>query len=296
MQAIPFSIDSFPKTLDEFRKLFNNEQRSLHFLFSKRWPNGFECPYCNWLDENLFPTKTMTCGHCGHPTSITTNTFMHGTKKPLSQWLTCIYWLTSSTGGNSAKDLQRLLKLSSYQTAWTWLQKLRMAMSIADKKQCHETVELSTDTISLGGETQAKPQILCAAEIILPAGITGRIKMATIQSLNSDTIDSFLNQHVASGSSLITPEENEYKSISRNNFVKISDPAIYRTRQIIKSFEIWINKIHRGGVAAKHLQLYLDEFCFRRNAEMLPDREAIFNLLLSGVISQKSLSYKSIIS
>ncbi len=120
--------------------------------------------------------------------------------------------------------------------------------------------------------------------------------MATIHSLDSDTIKLFLNQSVVSGSSLITPDEKEYDSIDKNTFVKISDPAIYRTRQIIKSFEIWINKIHRGGVAAKHLQLYLDEFCFRRNAEMLPDREAIFNLLLSGVLSRKSLSYKSIIS
>jgi len=51
-----------------------------------------------------------------------------------------------------------------------------------------------------------------------------------------------------------------------------------------------------GGVAAKHLQLYLDEFCFHSNAEMLPDREAIFNLLLSVVLNKKSLSYKIITS
>jgi len=296
MQAIHFHIESFPKTLDEFKRLFNNEEKSLRFLFSKRWPNGFECPYCNWLDDNPIPTKTRTCGHCGHPTSITTNTIMHGTKKPLSQWLISIYWLTSTAGGNSAKDLQRLLNLSSYQTAWTWLQKLRMAMAIADKKQCSKTVEISSDTISLGGESHNKPLILAAAEIVLPAGITGRIKMATISSFNSETVNSFLEQHVAPGASLITPEDTQYKLITGNNFVTITDPAIYRTKQIIKSFEIWINKIHRGGVAAKHLQLYLDEFCFRRNAEMLPDREAIFNLLLSGVISKKSLSYKSIIS
>lgn len=296
MQAITHSRQGFPKTLDELRRLFNDEESSLQFLFSKRWPNGFKCPYCNWPNKDLLPTKTMSCGHCGHPTSITTNTIMHGTKKPLSQWLTCIWWLTSTADGNSAKDLQRLLKLSSYQTAWTWLQKLRMAMAIADNKQCRETVELSTDTISLGGALQTEPHILCAAEIILPAGITGRIKMASIQSLKKKTLNSFLNHQVSPGSSLIVPEEESYHLINKKIFITVTDPAIYKTRQIIKSFEIWINKIHRGGVAAKHLQLYLDEFCFRRNAEMLPDRKAIFDLLLSGVISKKSLSYKSIIS
>ncbi len=296
MQAMSHFIQSFPETLDEFKELFFDEERSLQFLFSKRWPNGFECPYCNWLNKDLLPTKTMICGHCGHPTSITTNTIMHGTKKPLSQWLICIWWLTSSAGGNSAKDLQRLLKLSSYQTAWTWLQKLRMAMAIADNKKCQETVELSSDTIALGGESHAQPDILCAAEIVLPAGITGRIKMATIRSLNKESINSFLNTHVSSGSSLIVPEETAYRSINKKNFITITDPVIFRTRQIIKSFEIWINKIHRGGVAAKHLQLYLDEFCFRRNTEMLSDRKAVFDLLLSGVLSKKSPSYKSIIS
>jgi transposase-like zinc ribbon protein len=296
MQADFFSIQSFPNTLEEFKKLFRDEEVCLRFLFSKRWPNGFECPYCSWVNKELQPTKTMTCGHCGHPTSITTNTIMHGTKKPLSQWLICIWWLTSTSGGNSAKDLQRLLKLSSYQTAWTWLQKLRMAMSIADNKQCRDTVEFSSDTISLGGDSQTNPLILSAAEIILPAGITGRIKMASTSSLSNETINDFLNHQVSSGSSLIVPDKNTLGLINKKNFITVTDPAIYRTRQIIKSFEIWINKIHRGGVAAKHLQLYLDEFCFRRNSEMLPDRKAIFDLLLSGVISKKSLSYKGIIS
>ena len=296
MQMKPFSVENFPKTLEEFRKFFDSEETSLRFLFNKRWPNGFECPYCNWLNKDLSPTKSITCSHCGHPTSITTNTIMHGTKKPLSQWLISIFWLTSTAGGNSAKDLQRLLKLSSYQTAWTWLQKLRMAMSIADSKKCHETVEISSDTISLGGNAKTKPQIISAAEIILPAGIIGRIKLSTVSLVNDDSLNAFLEQTVSDGSSLIVPEDHSYQALKKSTFITITDPAIYRTRQIIKSFEIWINKIHRGGVAAKHLQLYLDEFCFRRNAEMLPDREAIFNLLLSGVLSKKSLSYKSIIS
>ncbi len=296
MQTMSHAIQSFPETLDEFKRIFRDEESSLQFLFSKRWPNGFECPYCNWLNKDLLPTRTMTCSHCGHPTSITTNTIMHGTKKPLSQWLICIWWLTSTAGGNSAKDLQRLLKLSSYQTAWTWLQKLRMAMALADKKKCTETVELSSEPISLGGQSLDNPHILCGSEIILPAGITGRIKMASIRSLTSTSINTFLDEHVTSGSSLIVPEESAYNSINKNKFITITDPAMFRTRQIIKSFEIWINKIHRGGVAAKHLQLYLDEFCFRRNAEMLPDRKAVFDLLLSGVISRKPLSYKSIIS
>jgi len=296
MQVSPITSQVFPETLEAFKRLFEKEATCLEFLFAKRWPKGFTCPYCTWLNTEQTPTKSMTCSHCGHPTSITTNTIMHGTKKPLSQWLICIWWLTSATGGNSAKDLQRLLQLSSYQTAWTWLQKLRMAMAIADAKQCSKTVEISTHFISLGGDDVAKIQIIAAAEIILPAGFTGRIKMQCIETLNPKTVTTFLHTYVEHGSSLIVPEDVSYQNIDRKSYISVSSPSIYKTQEIIESFELWINKIHRGGVAAKHLQLYLDEFCFHSNAEMLPDREAIFNLLLSGVLSKKSLSYKNLTS
>ncbi|MCF8057363.1 MAG: IS1595 family transposase [Desulfocapsa sp.] len=289
-------MECFPKTLDEFRTLFHSEEISLQFLFSKRWPNGFECSYCNWENKDQLPSKTMTCSHCGHPTSITTDTIMHGTKKPLSQWLMSIWWLTATEGGHSAKDLQRFLKLSSYQTAWTWLQKLRMAMAVADNKPCRETVELSSENIFFGGVPPAKATILAAAEIILPAGITGRIKMDVIGNLTQETVNTFLENNLLSGSSLIVPNYEAYLDNNRKNFITITSSSIYRTRDLLKSFEIWLNKVHRGGVANKHLQLYLDEFCFRRNTEMLPDKESIFNLLLAGVISRKSFSYKSIIS
>ena len=44
--------------------------------------------------------------------------------------------------------------------------------------------------------------------------------------------------------------------------------------------------MHRGGVTVKHLQRYLDEFCFRNNATLLPDHQAVFHSLLTGVFSE----------
>lgn len=297
MQDILAPNHQFPKTVEEFRKEFHSETATLDFLFHKRWPNGFKCPYCNWIKKEQEPAKTITCGHCGHPTSITTNTIMHGTKKPLFEWLVCIWWLASTDGGHSAKDLQRLLNLSSYQTAWTWLQKLRMAMAVADNKPCRGTVELWADSILLGGHMGYKVEILAAAEIILPSGITGRIRMESLGELSEKTIKNFLVKHVAPGTTLVVPNSTAYQGIDQDAYVTITDSksaTTVRIQQIIQSFEIWLNKIHRGGVVAKHLQLYLDEFCFRSNVAMLSDNEAIFNLLLSGVLTQKSKSYKNL--
>ena len=294
MQSDRFRFEHFPKSLKEFNSLFEGESSSLHFLFSKRWPNGFQCSYCGWINQNQLPAKNMTCSHCGHPTSVTTNTIMHGTKKSLSQWLTSIWWLTATDGGHSAKDLQRLLNLPSYQTAWTWLQKLRMAMAAADNKPCHGTVELSSDTIYFGADSSIEATILAAAEIIMPAGITGRIKMRAINSLDRESLKQFLDEHIVAGSSLIIPNLNAYHTIDRKKYITVKSDDPFRSRELLKSFEIWLNRVHRGSVAVKHLQLYLDEFCFRRNTEMLSNKESVFNLLLAGVISRKPPSYKNI--
>ncbi len=290
---------NFPESIQEFKDSFHSESVCLDFLFLKRWPNGFVCPYCNWINEEQLPAKTINCGHCGHPTSITTNTIMHGTKKPLAEWLLCIWWLATSESGSSAKDLQRLLKLSSYQTAWTWLQKLRMAMGAADNKPCQGTIELCSDSIRMNGEKGDDVNILTAAEVIYPSGITGRIKMQIIDHLSSAVVDRFLSKNVTLGSSIIISENDSYTSIDKNRYLPVlgtEKGTPFRIDHLTRSFAIWLTRIHRGAVLTKHLQLYLDEFCFRNNAAMLPNAEAIFQLLLSGVLSQKSQSYKTITS
>ena len=289
-------MQRFPTTTDEFKDLFPDEESSLQFLFGKRWPKGFKCSYCNWLNTEQVPAKTIHCSHCGHPTSITSNTIMHGTKKPLAEWLLCIWWFAVSEQGHSAKDLQRLLQLSSYQTAWTWLQKLRMAMASSENKLSRDTVEIATTSIALGGEAKNSTNIIAASEIIMPAGITGKITMKVLTEFTIRHIQDFLNSSILRGSSLILPELDAFNAVSGNNFITMSSAHVDRSEQVIKSFEIWLNTIHRGGVAAKHLQLYLDEFCFRCNAAMLSNSEAVFELLLSSVISNKSISYKTLTS
>lgn len=286
----------FPTTADSLSDLFSDEESSIRFLFEKRWPKGFECSYCKWLNPDQQPAKTISCPHCGHPTSITSNTIMHGTKKPLKEWLLCIWWFAVSEEGHSAKDLQRLLNLASYQTAWTWLQKLRMAMAQADIKKCTGMVEVGLHSISLGGECSNEASIIAAAEVIMPAGITGRIKMETLPESGADQLYGFFNRAIERGASLILPADGLFRALPNKDFITVNADAVERCIQIINSFELWLAKIHRGGVAHKHLQHYLDEFCFRSNAAMLTSDQAIFDLLLTGVIRNKSMSYKRLTS
>lgn len=290
---------TFTVNEQQIQAWLTDEEGCLAFLFHKRWPDGFQCPYCQWQHLPSRPSRTVICAHCGHPSSITTNTIMHGSKKHLSQWLLAIWWLCANETETSAKNLQRLLKLSSYQTAWTWLQKLRMAMGTADNIACHGLVELGCAPVLPAWEKPHQALVIAAAETILPAGITGRIRMATINRLEPSAITTFLQTAVTPGSSVFAPGLPAYRELDREGYLYViysptENP--HRAEQLIKGFEIWLNKVHRGGVALKHLQLYLNEFCFRSNSAMLPNLEAIFNLLLQGVLANKPKPYRELVA
>jgi hypothetical protein len=290
---------TFPVNEQQIPNWFSDEDICLAFLFHKRWPQGFQCPYCQWQHQQFPPSRTIICAHCGHPSSITTNTIMHGSKKALSKWLLTIWWLCANETETSAKNLQRLLRLSSYQTAWTWLQKLRMAMGTTDNTACHGLVELGCAPVLPAWEKPNQALVIAAAETILPAGITGRIRMATIERLEPSAINAFLRTAVTAGSSVFAPGLPAYREVSQEGYLYVVDSPTqnpHRAEQLIKSFEIWLNKVHRGGVALKHLQLYLNEFCFRSNSAMLPNLEAIFNLLLEGVLANKPKPYRELVS
>ena len=59
---------------------------------------------------------------------MTAGTVFEGTRKPLRVWFQAIWYLTNQKLGVSALGLKRVLGLGSYQTAWTWLHKMRLAM------------------------------------------------------------------------------------------------------------------------------------------------------------------------
>ncbi len=71
------------------------------------------------------------CADCGHQTSPTSGTLLAGTRKPLKAWFRAIFEISVHRHGTSAKDLLRIMVFGSYETAWTWLHKLRRALGPA---------------------------------------------------------------------------------------------------------------------------------------------------------------------
>ncbi len=74
------------------------------------------------------------------------------TRKPLRTWFTAIWWVTTQKNGASAAGLQQVLGLGSYQTAWTWLHKIRTAMVNPNRTKLSGVVEV--DETYIGGEDE----------------------------------------------------------------------------------------------------------------------------------------------
>jgi hypothetical protein len=81
---------------------------------------------------------------------LTSGTVLHRTKIPLTHWFWAAYLLTTDKRGVSALLLQRQLGLSSYETAWMMLHKLRRAMVNAAPEPLRGEVEV--DDRWVGGE------------------------------------------------------------------------------------------------------------------------------------------------
>jgi hypothetical protein len=81
---------------------------------------------------------------------LTSETILHRTKIPLTCWFWAAYLMTTDKRGVSALLLQRQLGLSSYETAWMMLHKLRRAMVNTTREPLRGEIEV--DDTWVGGE------------------------------------------------------------------------------------------------------------------------------------------------
>ena len=118
-------MEYFPKNFQEFLDFFKTEEDCWGYLFAMRWTNGFYCPKCKGDKYYLNNRKVAECKNCGHQISVTAGTIFHGTRKPLLLWFHVMWWVAAQKTGVSASNFKDFMGFGSYETAWTWLHKLR---------------------------------------------------------------------------------------------------------------------------------------------------------------------------
>ena len=148
--------DDLPQDLPTFIARFGTDEACRDYLFRQRWPDGFRCRACGQGEAWALARRNIyECAACGQQHSLLKGTIFEQTKTGLAKWFLAIYLVTSSKGGIAATELQRQMGFGSYQTAWSWLHKIRKAMVRPGRRPLSERVE--ADETYVGGARPGRP-------------------------------------------------------------------------------------------------------------------------------------------
>ena len=288
-------MEDYPRTLAELEARFSSEEECRRYLVSLRWPYGFRCPRCNGTKAWPIRQLLYQCSTCGRQTSVIAGTIFEGTRKPLVVWFRAIWWVVSQKNGASALGLKRVLGFGSYQTAWSWLHKIRRAMVRPGRNGLFGQVEV--DETYLGGleegvrgrQTFKKALIVVAAEERGKKAI-GRIRMLRIPDASAISLRSFIVQAIEPGSTIFTDGWEGYRGLEAHGYcheVRIAKGVneltklLPRAHRVVSLLNRWILGTHQGAISPEHIDYYLDEFTFRFNRRTSQHRGKLFYRLLN---------------
>lgn len=271
----------FPSTEAEFRGRFADEDQCREYLARLKWPEGFRCAHCAGDRAYFLPSKRVVyeCAGCGRQVSIIAGTIFEQSKKPLVLWFRALFEVTASKQGISAAELQRKLGLGSYQTAWSWLTKIRTAMVRPNREPLAGEVEI--DESYVGGPEPGKPGRAAASKAIVAAAVEkrgkscGRVRLGVIANVSADVLTAFVGNHLGDGETVHTDGWRGYAQLGKTGYRHIvsvlskldqtAAEVLPRVHLIFSLLKRWILGTHQGSVSLKHLDGYLEEFTFRFN-------------------------------
>jgi transposase-like protein/ribosomal protein L37AE/L43A len=285
-------------TFDEFTRRFSTEKDCREYLYGLRFQNGFVCPKCGHARAWRIGEALYECTECGHQTSVIAGTIFQDTRKPLREWFTAIWWITTQKNGASAQGLQQVLGLKSYKTAWAWLHKIRTAMVVSNRHKLAGTVE--ADETYLGGSEKggkrgrgSEKKAIVAIAVEVQGKLVGRVRMNMIDDVTSESLQGFIKGAIEPGAMLITDAWSGYsgiesegysrKIINQSNTGK-EEEMLPHVHMIVSLLKRWLLGTHQGAVSQKHLQAYLDEFVFRFNRRKSAKRGLLFCRLLENAM------------
>ena len=293
----------------ELERSFCTEEACREYLFRLRWPAGFACAWCGnsrcWHGRD----GRVICTRCRRQTSVTAGTILQDTRSPLVVWFRAIWWVTSQKNGASALGLQRVLGLGSYETAWTWLHKLRRAMvrpgreCLAGRVEVDETYLGGLEEGVRGRQTYKKALVVIAAQE--DGNGIGRVRMRRVADASARSLQGFVTGAVEPGSVVHTDGWEGYTGLAKQGYQhqvtplrggpKAASRLLPRVHRVAALLDRWLLGTHQGAPSPDHLDYYLDEFTFRFNRRTSRHRGKLFYRLLQQAVMVGPAPYDSLI-
>ena len=263
-------------------KLYPTEEACIKHLEKARWGNKAKCPYC--LSTRTTKHKKETrhyCNNCKTSFSVTVRTIFHRTHLPLQKWFLAISLILSAKKGLSALQLSRDLEVNKNTAC-------RIAIQIRKAMRQKESRELLTGIIEIdetyiggkprkgGGDKSKRGRGTNKTPVIGAVERKGRVsaKATKKDKLKARHLLVFIKQNIdIKTGRLITDEYTAYQ-----NMGKVLPHDVIKHQSWYVNGDIHTNTIEgfwallkRGmfgqfhSVSQKHLQKYIDEFCYRHD-------------------------------
>ena len=282
--------------------MFHDNDAARAHLEKLLWPEGPVCPHCGVCDEaTLMKGKShrpglYNCRACLEPFTVTIGTIFEDSKIALHKWVLGMHLMAASKKGVSALQLQRMLGLGSYRTAWFMAMRIREALRMepmqrggpmggpgkvveADETYYGKTAErkLSPQREKAGRKPtkrgNAGPANKRAVVALVERG--GSARVFHVANATKDVVAKIVRENVHPETRLHTDESRLYtgadQAFASHETVKHSAKEYARGDVTTNSAESFFGVFKRGmtGVyqhcGEKYLQRYVTEFEFRHN-------------------------------
>lgn len=291
------------KTTGEFKSLldllqaFPDEQSCIRYLEKQLWPNGEPVsPYDPMSKVYRRGDGMYRCKNTGKNFNIRIGTIFEGSKVPLQKWFIAIFLITTETKGISSVRLAEYLGITQ-KTAWFMSHRIREAFDGMVKDKLDGEVEM--DETFVGGKNKFRHRnkkvknsqgrsFKDKTPVLGMLERGGRVVCKVVRNTSYKSLTIPILKTVNRSATVFTDEWQGYKTISKlyKHFIVDHGHGQYvngnATTNNIEGF--WsIMKRGLTGIynhtSRKHLQRYVNEFCFRYNCRNIKCGGR-FNLLL----------------
>ena len=266
--------------IDVFQQ-FPTQKTCIEHLERARWPEGTRCPYCT-SDRTARLQHRHRCYACKTSFSVTVGTIFHHTHIPLQKWFLAVTLMLNAKKGLSALQLSRDLKVNK-NTAWRIAMQIRKSMTQANQRnlltgivEMDETYVGGKPRRGSGGEPPKRGRGTKKTPVVGAVERGGRVtaKVTKKGQLKGGNLRAFVRDRVDTrNAGLITDEYPGYIGMNKvlphaviNHSRWYVDGALHTNT--IEGFWALLKRGMFGqfhSVSGRHLQKYVDEFCYRYN-------------------------------
>lgn len=259
---------------------FPTHEACLRHLEMIRWGDTPQCPYCKSQKSTPLPKEYRHhCNNCNTSYSVTVNTIFHKTKADLQKWFLALSLILNAKKGISARQLARDIEVNK-NTAWYMGMRIREAM-LQDRKMLSGIVEM--DETYVGGKKRKGSKQGRGTSKTPVVGMVergGYVTASKVDNVTAKTLSRLVRENVdLDASTMITDQFTGYaklktfvdhKSINHSIAWGIGNTHT----NTIEGFWSLLKRGIMGQyhqVSARHLQKYVNEFCYRYNHRKNPD-------------------------